>query len=90
MRVATVVQPLVDAAIGSDLPVRVDCWDGGSVGPPDADMVVRFVSPRALRRLVWASTMRRHPPISRRRNASIRRSASSSPTPACEPSPSTC
>ena len=54
MRVATVLQPLVDAAIGSDLPVRVDCWDGSSVGPPDADMVVRFVSPRALRRLVWA------------------------------------
>ena len=54
MRVATVVQPLVDAAIGSDLPVRVDCWDGSSVGPPDADMVVRFVSSRALRRLVWA------------------------------------
>ena len=54
MRVATVVQPLVDAAIGSDLPVRVDCWDGSSIGPPDADMVVRFVSPRALRRLVWA------------------------------------
>jgi cyclopropane-fatty-acyl-phospholipid synthase len=54
VRVATVLQPLVDAAIGSDLPVRVDCWDGSSIGPPDADMVVRFVSPRALRRLVWA------------------------------------
>ena len=54
MDVATVLQPLVDAALGSDLPVRVDCWDGSSIGPPDADMVVRFASRRALRRLVWA------------------------------------
>jgi cyclopropane-fatty-acyl-phospholipid synthase len=45
---------LVDAALGTDLPVRVDCWDGSSVGPSDADVVVRFTNRRAVRRLVWA------------------------------------
>lgn len=54
MDVATVLQPVVHAAIGSDLPVRVDCWDGSSLGPPDAVVVVRFASRRALRRLIWA------------------------------------
>ncbi|MDN5766934.1 MAG: cyclopropane-fatty-acyl-phospholipid synthase family protein [Humibacillus sp.] len=54
MKVATVLQPVVEAALGSDLPVRVDCWDGSSLGPPDAAVVVRFASRRALRRLIWA------------------------------------
>lgn len=54
MDAATMLRPLVDAALGTDLPVRVDCWDGSSMGPPDADVVVRFASRRALRRLVWA------------------------------------
>lgn len=54
MDVATVLQPVVQAAVGSDLPVRIECWDGSSLGPPDAVMVVRFASRRALRRLVWA------------------------------------
>jgi cyclopropane-fatty-acyl-phospholipid synthase len=54
MEVAAVLAPVVDAAVGSDLTVRVDSWDGSSVGPPDAVVVVRFTSRRALRRLVWA------------------------------------
>ncbi|MEP7161010.1 MAG: cyclopropane-fatty-acyl-phospholipid synthase family protein [Dermatophilaceae bacterium] len=54
MDVAAVLQPVVDAAVGSEVPVRVDCWDGSSIGPPDAEMVVRFASRRALRRLIWA------------------------------------
>jgi cyclopropane-fatty-acyl-phospholipid synthase len=54
MDVAAVLQPVVDAAVGSDLPVRVDSWDGSSIGPADAEVVVRFASRRALRRLVWA------------------------------------
>ena len=54
MDAATTLRPLVDAALGTDLPVRVDCWDGSSMGPADADVVVRFVSRRALRRLAWA------------------------------------
>jgi cyclopropane-fatty-acyl-phospholipid synthase len=54
MDVATVLEPVVAAALGSDLPVRVQAWDGSSLGPPDAAVVVRFASRRALRRLVWA------------------------------------
>lgn len=54
LNVAAVLQPLVEAALGSDLPVRVECWDGSSLGPPDAVAVVRFTSRRALRRLIWA------------------------------------
>ena len=54
MDVAAVLQPVVDAAVGPDLPVRVDAWDGSWIGPVDAAVVVRFVSRRALRRLVWA------------------------------------
>ena len=54
MDAATILRPLVDATIGTELPVRVDCWDGSSIGPPTAEAVVRFRSRRALRRLVWA------------------------------------
>ena len=54
MDAAAILRPLVDAALGTDLPVRIDCWDGSSIGPTDANGVVRFTSRRALRRLVWA------------------------------------
>jgi cyclopropane-fatty-acyl-phospholipid synthase len=54
MTVAEKLEPLVDATIGTDLPVRIECWDGSSLGPPEAKVTVRFVSPRALRRLLWA------------------------------------
>ena len=54
MNAAMALRPLVDSAIGTDLPVRIDCWDGSSIGPTDADVVVRFRTRRALRRLVWA------------------------------------
>ena len=54
MDAATTLRPLVDAALGTDLPVRIDCWDGSSIGPAEAAAVVRFTSRRALRRLIWA------------------------------------
>ena len=54
MEAAAMLGPLVEAALGTDLPVRIDCWDGSSAGPPEADVVVRFASRRALRRLIWA------------------------------------
>jgi cyclopropane-fatty-acyl-phospholipid synthase len=54
MNAATALRPLVDSAIGTALPVRLDCWDGSSIGPADADVVVRFTTRRAVRRLVWA------------------------------------
>jgi cyclopropane-fatty-acyl-phospholipid synthase len=54
MDAATALRPLVNAALGTDLPVRIDCWDGSSMGPVDAAAVVSFTSRRALRRLIWA------------------------------------
>ena len=54
MTVAHVLEPVVRSAIGSALTVRIDCWDGSSIGPPDAELHIRFTSPRALRRLLWA------------------------------------
>ena len=54
MSVADVVGPLVRAGLGGDLPVRLRCWDGSELGPPDAPVQLTFASPRALRRLLWA------------------------------------
>ncbi len=54
MDVAALLRPVVDAAVGTDVPVRIECWDGSSLGPADAAVVVRFTTRRALRRLVWA------------------------------------
>jgi cyclopropane-fatty-acyl-phospholipid synthase len=54
MSVADVVNPLVRAGLGGDLPVRLRCWDGSELGPAAALVRVTFTSPRALRRLLWA------------------------------------
>ncbi len=54
MTVAEKLEPLVATTIGADLPIRIDCWDGSSLGPPDAKLAVRFTTRRALRRLLWA------------------------------------
>ena len=54
MTVAEVLEPLVRTTIGTALPIRVDCWDGSSLGPADAALHVRFTSRRGLRRLLWA------------------------------------
>lgn len=54
MTVADVVEPLVRATLGGDLPLRVDYWDGSSSGPADGQLRARFASRRALRRLLWA------------------------------------
>ncbi len=35
MDAATILRPLVDATIGTELPVRVDCWDGEVRWAPD-------------------------------------------------------
>ena len=48
------VGPLVQAGLGADLPVRLRCWDGSELGPPDAPVQMTFTSPLALRRLLWA------------------------------------
>jgi len=54
LSVAEVLEPLVRTTVGTALPIRIDCWDGSSLGPPDAALRVRFTSRRALRRLLWA------------------------------------
>ncbi len=54
MTVAEVLEPLVRTTTGTALPIRIDCWDGSSLGPPDAPLHVRFTSRRGLRRLLWA------------------------------------
>ena len=54
MSVVDFVGPLVRAGLGADVPVRVRCWDGSELGPPDAPVQLTFTSPRALRRLLWA------------------------------------
>ncbi|WP_248579342.1 cyclopropane-fatty-acyl-phospholipid synthase family protein [Nocardioides sp. InS609-2] len=50
-----VAQRLADALapfVGSDLPVRLEAWDGSAAGPVDAP-VVRLRSRDAVRRLLW-------------------------------------
>lgn len=54
MSAADVLGPLVRAGLGADIPVRVRCWDGSELGPPDAPVQLMFTSPRALRRMLWA------------------------------------
>lgn len=54
MDAATALWPLVATALGTTVPVRIECWDGSSKGPAEAALVARFTSRRALRRLLWA------------------------------------
>src|SRR5258706_264378 len=54
MSVAETVAPLVHAALGSEVPIRVRCWDGSSIGPEDAPLRLVIGSRRALRRILWA------------------------------------
>ena len=54
MSVVDFVGPLVRAGLGAGVPVRVRCWDGSELGPPDAPVQLTFTSPRALRRMLWA------------------------------------
>ncbi|MCW2494680.1 cyclopropane-fatty-acyl-phospholipid synthase family protein [Jatrophihabitans sp.] len=52
--VAQIVEPLVRATLGADLPIAVECWDGSVLGPPQAPLRVVIRHRRALRRLLWA------------------------------------
>ncbi len=51
--VAKTLRPLVSHLIG-DAPVRIDFWDGSSLGPDDGKGTLRVKSPNALRRILWA------------------------------------
>lgn len=52
--VAARIAPLVESALGRDLPIGLRCWDGSTLGPTDAPLTVVIHKRRALRRLVWA------------------------------------
>jgi cyclopropane-fatty-acyl-phospholipid synthase len=52
--VAQVVEPLVLAALGAQLPIGVRCWDGSTLGDTDAPLQLVIAHRRALRRLLWA------------------------------------
>jgi cyclopropane-fatty-acyl-phospholipid synthase len=52
--VAEVIEPLIAALAGPDLPVAIECWDGSVVGDRDSPSRIVVKSPIALRRLLWA------------------------------------
>jgi cyclopropane-fatty-acyl-phospholipid synthase len=54
MSVADTVAPLVTAALGGQVPIRVTCWDGSTIGPASAPLHLVVRNRRALRRIVWA------------------------------------
>ena len=54
MTIAQTVSPLVIAAVGQDVPVKIACWDGSQWGPRDAPWQLNFANRRGLRRLLWA------------------------------------
>ncbi|MCX5045439.1 cyclopropane-fatty-acyl-phospholipid synthase family protein [Aldersonia sp. NBC_00410] len=54
MTVADTVAPLVHAAVGSEVPLRIRGWDGSVHGPSEAPWQLNLVNRRGLRRLLWA------------------------------------
>jgi cyclopropane-fatty-acyl-phospholipid synthase len=51
---ATALFPLVNSLLGGRLPVRLELWDGSSIGPADGAGTIRVRSSEALRRIFWA------------------------------------
>src|SRR5207302_8203091 len=51
---ATALAPLFTALLGDPLPVRVEFWDGSSLGPADAAARAVVRTPTALRRVLYA------------------------------------
>ncbi|MGB3828754.1 MAG: cyclopropane-fatty-acyl-phospholipid synthase family protein [Ornithinimicrobium sp.] len=54
MSVAEVLEPLVRTALKASPRVRIECWDGSTLGPSDGILVIRFARRRALRWLLWS------------------------------------
>src|SRR4051794_21152888 len=54
MTVADVVAPVVAAALGEQMPIRITCWDGSSVGPSSSPLQLVVRNRRAIRRILWA------------------------------------
>jgi cyclopropane-fatty-acyl-phospholipid synthase len=53
MTVADRLRPVIHALLGSDLPIGLRCWDGSSLGSPQARTAIVLRSPEALRRLLY-------------------------------------
>ena len=51
--VAAAMKPLVDGLLGAAIPLRMEFWDGSTLGPADPVATLRFNSPDAIRRLLW-------------------------------------
>ena len=52
---ADVLRPIVGGLLGDPLPVRIELWDGSSLGPSDGGAgTLRVHSPDAIRRLLWS------------------------------------
>ncbi len=51
---AHALEPLLTEVLGPRLPVRIELWDGSTIGPVPAPGVLRVRSRDALRRLLWA------------------------------------
>ena len=54
MTVAETMAPLLHAALGRDVAIRITCWDGSALGPATAPVQLHIKRRRALRRLLWA------------------------------------
>jgi cyclopropane-fatty-acyl-phospholipid synthase len=52
--VAQTLAPLVEAALGRHVPIRIRCWDGSVAGPSDSPVSLKINNRRALRRILWA------------------------------------
>ncbi|HJV09327.1 MAG TPA: cyclopropane-fatty-acyl-phospholipid synthase family protein [Acidimicrobiales bacterium] len=51
---ADAVRPLVEQLLGRAVPVRMEFFDGSTLGPEDGPGTVRIRTPDVLRRLLWA------------------------------------
>jgi cyclopropane-fatty-acyl-phospholipid synthase len=52
--IAQTLAPLVEAALGRHVPIRITAWDGSSEGPADSPVRLKINNRRALRRILWA------------------------------------
>lgn len=52
---ASLLAPVVRALVGEPLPVRLELWDGSTLGPDDGGAgTLRVHTPNAIRRLLWS------------------------------------
>jgi cyclopropane-fatty-acyl-phospholipid synthase len=58
MAAAEILAPVIAAVIGESSPVRIEFWDGSSLGPPAGDPgspgTLRVLTPDAVRRILWS------------------------------------